>query len=176
MKQGDVLVDCLDPIVKSARLNSRCLIASHCSELNNTVCKPDDRIPVRTASVSADATDGAAEVFHSCQCIEGFTPAASGRACDPDPDIEVLLSNACAEDAECEEIANAICNLVSLDPGSFGQTGSETFIGTCQCMAGYIPLYEPTSGSLRTCRDPIVSTSTVHGICIEERHCDGLPR
>ena len=171
-----MLVDCLDPIVKSARLNSRCLIASHCSELNNTVCKADDRVPVRTPVATTNTASDTAEVFRSCQCIDGFTPASSGRACDPDPDIEILLSNSCAEDDECANIANSICNLVSLDPGSFGQTGSETFIGTCQCMAGYIPLYEPTSGSLRTCRDPIVSTSTVHGICIEDRHCTGLPR
>ena len=41
-------------------------------------------------------------------------------------------------------------------------------------MLGTIPVYNPTTGKLEKCDDPIVATSSLNGYCLWDDHCKNL--
>ncbi|TRY73774.1 hypothetical protein TCAL_00951 [Tigriopus californicus] len=168
IRRNNQLEQCHDPIVLTAVIGSRCLISQHCSIMNHTYCRDDEELQIATGISS----------YKTCQCIDGFQINDKGQ-CEPSEEVQPLLNNSCATDDDCFGIVNAACRLVSMSSQiqelvRVTQDRLQTFIGSCQCMEGYIPITNRFTGRLERCRDPIVRTSTVHGICITQSHCQSL--
>lgn len=92
------LLECHDPIIRSAVVGSRCLVSSHCQHLNNTSCAEDE-----------DLQDSSGiSTYMSCQCLDGFQvsddllgcvaetaeeEATEALLCFSDDDCQFLLDN-----------------------------------------------------------------------------------
>lgn len=168
IRRNNQLEQCHDPIILTAVIGSRCLISQHCSIMNHTYCRDDEELQIATGIAS----------YKTCQCIDGFQINGQGQ-CEPSEEVRPLLNNSCVSNEDCFGIPNAACRLVSLssqiqDLMRVTEDRLQTFIGSCQCMEGYIPIMNRFTGRLERCRDPIVRTSTVHGICITQSHCQDL--
>ncbi len=132
--------------------NCRCLIEAHCAALPHTRCKAD-------SSLQASAME---DTYMTCQCDDGFALDEQSGQCVLGGQGKPIP---CSNGRDCLHVKDAQCF------GGFANTGN----GECRCKPGFLPLLDQDTLELRHCRDPIVVTSTVNGLCLHHEHCRFLP-
>jgi len=98
------------------------------------------------------------DTYRTCQCKPGYVN--DGGECKLGGEG---LPLPCLTSANCAGVENVRCD-----------GAEEESEGICRCMAGYIPNLSEDTKTLSACRDPIVATSTVGGLCLGQNHCEFL--
>ncbi|CAB4066750.1 unnamed protein product [Lepeophtheirus salmonis] len=117
----------------------------------------DTEAPLDIRTVGLSIVDAA--IIYAVQCPNTRSLAA--------PDV-------CFSDSECSAYMHTECVL---------PTSNNTFsFQLCQCIPGHIPIPGPftnfnvnLSTPLNGCYDPIMSTRTLNGKCLDDIHCKDLP-